>query len=133
MRLAINNADENDIHALEQCNGKLKELFIILEKDDPEELFELDMSFHKTLAQAMHNTVMSDVYTFTFDIIGAVISQNYKNGQDAESALDETTLKLQRRLKTRISCIWDMRSKKLQNYGEPGARTLRRSAIILEE
>ena len=42
-----------------------------------------------------------------------------------------TTLKLQRRLKTRISCIWDMRSKKLQNYGEPGAR-VRRSAIILE-
>ena len=58
-------------------------------KDDPEELFELDMSFHKTLAQAMHNTVMSDVYTFTFDIFGAVISQNYKNGQDAESALDD--------------------------------------------
>ena len=88
MRLAISNADENDIHALEQCNGKLKE-YIILEKDDPEELFELDMSFHKTLAQAMHNTVMSDVYTFTFDIFRAVISQNYKNGQDAESALDD--------------------------------------------
>lgn len=87
MRLAIMNADADDIRALDDCNGKLQE-YIDLEKDDSQELFELDMDFHRALSAAMHNTVMNDVYMFTFDIFGAIISQNYKNGQDAQSALD---------------------------------------------
>lgn len=87
MRLVISNADEKDLADLEECNRQLQ-AYIDREEEDPEELFTLDMNFHKVLSRAAHNTIMSDIYQLTFDVFGAIIMQNYKNGQSPQSALD---------------------------------------------
>lgn len=99
MRLAICNAEPEDIEELERCNQKIYR-YIQDEKDDAEELFALDMEFHKILSQAVHNVVMGDIYQFTFDIFGPVILQNYRSGQTAQSALD-THLALTEALKSK--------------------------------
>ena len=86
MRLAICNANADDFANLESCNQKMQD-FIDQRKSDSWELHQLDLMFHKHLAEATHNTIMRDVYQFTFDIFAPFILQNYEKGQNAESAL----------------------------------------------
>ncbi|MCI8745269.1 MAG: FadR family transcriptional regulator [Lachnospiraceae bacterium] len=87
MRLVISNADAENIRALDRCNQRLLE-YVEEERTDAAELFQLDMEFHTELSKAARNTIMSDIYKLTFDIFGAVILKNYKNGKSAQSALD---------------------------------------------
>jgi GntR family transcriptional repressor for pyruvate dehydrogenase complex len=86
MRLAICNADENDFRDLERCNQEMQD-YIDQNKSDVWELYQLDLDFHKRLAEATHNAIMRDVYLFTFDVFAPFIRQNYEKGQKAESAL----------------------------------------------
>lgn len=87
MRLAIVNATEKDLEILEKCNYDM-ETYIREKRNDPEELYQLDVKFHEALGVACHNSVMRDIYQFIFDVFAAFIRKNYEIGQDAESALE---------------------------------------------
>lgn len=99
LRLAIINATERDLQDLVQCNLNMS-MYIREKKNAPEELYMLDMQFHEVLGRACHNSVMQDIYNFTFDIFAPFIRDNYAFGQDAASAL-ETHLAIYEAVKSR--------------------------------
>ena len=87
LRLVICKATPEDIEKLKDCNRRLKE-FVDSGSKDVQTLYNLDIEFHRHLAAATHNTIMCDIYQFTFDIFAPLILRNYEKGQDAQSALE---------------------------------------------
>lgn len=87
IQLAISNAKEDDIRRLEKCNSGF-EVLLVKERPEANEIFLIDAEFHEALGSAVHNSVMKDIYLFTFQLFAPLIQRNYEKGQDILSALD---------------------------------------------
>lgn len=84
LHLAICNCDEGDLRKIRECNARMQ---AVVETDEGNyhALYDLDMEFHRLLADAMKNEVMRDVYLLTFDVFGQLILRNYQTGQTGYS------------------------------------------------
>lgn len=87
MRLAIVNAKEEDVASLHKCNDAMVE-YIKSGAHDPEKMFELDLAFHEVLGEATHNSIMQEIYAFSFEVFASFIKRNYQRGQNLDSALE---------------------------------------------
>lgn len=80
VKLAITHATNEDIDVLKSIYNS----FLNSVETHPEDykvIHELDLKFHKALAESTKNKLMAELYLFAFEIFSPMILENYANGQ----------------------------------------------------
>lgn len=80
LRLAVKNADEEDMKAIHARQDEFRNC-IDMAETDPERLAKVDGDFHRAVAKAGKNTYLEEIYLFTLEIFLPFISENYIKGQ----------------------------------------------------
>jgi GntR family transcriptional repressor for pyruvate dehydrogenase complex len=84
LHCAIENASAEDVEKLRALNDAMR----ATEEEplDVNKVYDADFAFHEWLGQISGNSILADLYTYTYEAFGIFIKGNYQVGQTVESS-----------------------------------------------
>ncbi|MCI8513644.1 MAG: FadR family transcriptional regulator [Lachnospiraceae bacterium] len=86
LRCSIENADEEAIDELCELNETMRKADT--ESLDIQRVYDADYAFHVKLGQICGNSILADLYDYTYQTYGVFVKGNYQVGQTVESSYE---------------------------------------------
>jgi len=87
VKLVINNADEEDLLDIENAVNDMESMIRKKSEDQPEQLAQSDISFHRALGQATKNRLVEKIYDFVIDFFAPSIKVTHQKQEKGVKAL----------------------------------------------
>ncbi len=86
LQLVMANATPQDLQRLFAVHQKMSEV-VEQQTSPPQELAQLDLTFHLTLGQITHNILLEKIYRFILDFFAPTIEKTYHREKSGTNAL----------------------------------------------
>jgi GntR family transcriptional repressor for pyruvate dehydrogenase complex len=89
VKLIINNADDRDLENIEKTINDMENMIKQKHENQPEQLTQSDLSFHRALGKATKNRIVEKIYDFLMDFFAPSIKVTHERQEKGNLALKD--------------------------------------------